>query len=80
MILVDSSVLIDYFKGKDTSKTLKLQYIIENGIQFGITGVIYMELLQGCRNVKEYNLIKSYLKSQTFFNYMTSVIHMKRRL
>ena len=37
MVLVDTSVLIDYLKGVINPQTEKLQDIIDQGIVFGIT-------------------------------------------
>ncbi len=68
MILVDTSVLIDFFKGVDNSATIKLIEIIEKNIPFGITSLIYQEVLQGAKTVAEFKLLHEYLSSQTFFH------------
>ena len=67
MILVDTSVLIDYFKGINNPGTQKLQYIQEQHIQFGICNLIYQEILQGSTSEKEFGLLKSYLETQHFY-------------
>ncbi len=66
MVLVDTSVLIDYFKGADNSKTKKFEEIQNNKIPFYITNLIYLELLQGSRDEKEFHLLKAYLGTQRF--------------
>jgi predicted nucleic acid-binding protein len=68
MILVDTSVLIGYFKeSKDTSYD-RMNYIIDNTIPYGICYYVYQELLQGSANEQEYNLLKDYLSSLPFYN------------
>jgi len=68
MILVDTSVLIDYFKGKNNECTDKFQKILDQKLEFGITYLIYLELLQGSRDDKEYNELKNYLETQKFYD------------
>jgi predicted nucleic acid-binding protein len=67
MILVDTSVLVDYLKGKETSKTHIFNAILNQGLSFGISPYTYQELLQGTRGDKEFTLLKEYLDTQTFY-------------
>ena len=55
-------------KVKKTKSTEKFQYIQDDKIEFGITYFIYLELLQGSRNQKEYEMLKDYLETQKFYN------------
>jgi len=68
MILVDSSVLIDFFKGTNNASAKKLVDIIERNIPFGITSLIYQEVLQGAKTVSEFKLLQEYLSTQTFYH------------
>jgi predicted nucleic acid-binding protein len=68
MILVDTSVLIDYFKDINNIGTQKFQYIQDQNIQFGICYQIYQELLQGSLNDNEFKILKDYLETQKFFD------------
>lgn len=68
MILVDTSVLINFFKGTINEKVEKLTKIINENISFGICNFIYMELLQGARTEKEYMLLQDYLATQRFYD------------
>lgn len=68
MILVDTSVLIDFLKNVDNPSTEKLNEIIELNIPFGITSHIYQELLQGTSSRKDYTSLKKYLDTFTFFH------------
>ncbi|MBI3354237.1 MAG: PIN domain nuclease [Nitrospirae bacterium] len=67
MILADTSVLIDYFKGIQNTATNKLQFIFDAGIPFGINLFIYQELLQGVKTEKEFAELKAYLETQIFY-------------
>lgn len=70
MVLVDTSVLIDYLKGADNNNAAarKFQFVLDNGIPFGINSFIYQELLQGVKTEKDFQKLKQYLDTQTFYN------------
>jgi len=68
MILVDTSVLIDFFRGKTTASVEKMNTILRENIPFGINSYIYQEILQGAGTEKEFILLKAYLDSQTFYD------------
>jgi predicted nucleic acid-binding protein len=67
MVLVDTSVLIDYLVGNENKKTEKFSEILSLNIPYGINFYIYQELLQGAKTEKDFNLLKKYLESQRFF-------------
>lgn len=67
MILIDTSVLIDYLKGKDNIATKKFQEILDISIPFGINSLIFQEVLQGARNEEEYKKLKEYLETLDFY-------------
>ncbi len=67
MILVDTSVLISYFKEIDNEATGKFERVLINSIPFGINNFIYQELLQGVSNEKDFNRLKAYLETQKFY-------------
>ena len=68
MILVDTSVLIDFFKGIKNPAEVKFKSLLEQEIPFGITSLIDQEVLQGAKSEKEYAGLKKYLSSQRFFH------------
>jgi predicted nucleic acid-binding protein len=68
MILVDTSVLIDFFKGTENNKTALFDKILENGIPYGICSYTYQELLQGSKTVKEFDKLKEYLETLIFYH------------
>jgi len=67
MILVDTSVLIDYLKGIDNNGVLLFDQILERNIHYGINDYIYQELLQGTRTIKEFKKLKDYLDTLPFY-------------
>jgi len=68
MILVDTSILIGYFKGVKNPIYEKMNYITEHEIPYGICNYVYQELLQGAANKQEYELLKNYLTTLPFYN------------
>jgi predicted nucleic acid-binding protein len=67
MVLVDTSVLIGYFKKNSGVPYEKMDYIIDNDIPYGICNYVYQELLQGSKNNREYELLKEYLNTLPFY-------------
>ena len=47
MILVDTSVWIDFFGGSDTKQSIELEALIENEEDIAICGINLTEILQG---------------------------------
>jgi predicted nucleic acid-binding protein len=68
MILVDTSVLIDFFRGTKNETAQKFEWVLQKGIPFGINSLIFQEVLQGAASEKEYSLLDSYLRSQKFYH------------
>jgi hypothetical protein len=68
MILVDTSVLIAFFKGVNNKQVEKLEDVIKNGVPFGINVFIYQEVLQGAKSDREFKLLKEYLSTQRFYD------------
>ena len=66
MILVDTSVMIDFLKDVKNKSTGKFERVIDQKIPFGIHHLIYLEILQGAKTEKDYKTLKKYLDSQHF--------------
>ena len=66
LILVDTSVWIDYFRGKETPHTRYLTEAIGRGDDLCISGIILTEILQGISSDKEYRSVKSLLHTLIF--------------
>ncbi|MBE9170562.1 PIN domain nuclease [Pleurocapsales cyanobacterium LEGE 06147] len=76
MILVDSSVWIDYFNGRDTPQTDKLDELLEIEL-LGIGDIILTEVLQGFRADNDYRTAKKVLTSLIVFNMLGLEIAIK---
>lgn len=67
MVLVDTSVLINYLKNVEDEYSNALNILIENHYPIGINNFIYMEILQGAKSPKEYEILKKYLSQFHFY-------------
>jgi predicted nucleic acid-binding protein len=67
MYLIDTSVLIDFFKGKETVQSKKFEEILLHQIPFGISAFTFQEILQGSKNDKEYEKLRTYLITQKIY-------------
>jgi len=67
MVLVDTTVWIDFFADRQTPQVAKLQELIENEEDLCVCGVILAETLQGIRSDADYRRTKSHLDSLLFF-------------
>ena len=68
MILVDTSVLIQFLKGINSEGAKKFSIVLQRKIPFGINSLIFQEVLQGAGSEKEYLILKKYLESQRFYH------------
>src|SRR5579883_290158 len=67
MYLIDTSIWIDYFREVKNASTQRFSSILEQNIPFGITSIIYQEILQGAATEYDFNQLKEYLITQRFF-------------
>ncbi len=68
MILVDTSVLIDFLKGVSNEAVALFDDILSKQIPYGINKFIYLEILQGAKNQNEFNKLKLYLETIPFYD------------
>jgi len=66
VILVDTSVWIDYFNGNNNRATDSLDDLLVEGT-VAIGDLIYLEILQGIRNDGDYRTVKSRLTALTIY-------------
>ena len=71
MILVDTSVWIDYFNGSDSLETDILDDALSNN-DVAIGDLILLEILQGFRSDKDYHLAQECLSSLHQFNLLST--------
>jgi hypothetical protein len=76
MIIVDTSVWIDYFKGLDTPETLALDSALGDE-EVAIGDLILLEILQGFRADKDYKIAKKHLTALHQFNMLTPDLAVK---
>ena len=67
MILVDSSVLIDFLEGRENSLVSRFIDVLDRGIPFGISPITILEVLQGAATEKDFSTLLDYLESQTVY-------------
>lgn len=76
MIIVDSSVWIDYFNGNVTRETDILDNLLGTQ-EVAIGDLIVLEVLRGFRSDKDYRIAKNHLTSLVQFNMLDSELALK---
>jgi predicted nucleic acid-binding protein len=76
MIIVDSSVWIDYFNGADIPEVATLDRLLETEL-LAIGDLILVGVLQGFRQDKDYRTAKRLLTSLTVFEMLGAEMAMK---
>ena len=66
MWLIDTSTWIDFLRGTDNQPVLKLKDIIETGVPFYLTPIIFQEILQGADSEKRFTQYETYFSTQLF--------------
>ncbi len=67
MVLVDTSVIINYLKNVDDKYSYAFNLILENNVPFGINNYIYQEILQGAKSEKEYEILLTHFRDIHFY-------------
>jgi len=68
MFLVDTSVWISLFREHETPAVCYFRNLIEQRVPYGITGVIYQELLQGAKERRDFARLRRHLQTQKFYH------------
>jgi predicted nucleic acid-binding protein len=63
LILVDTSVLVDFLAGRQTAAVGHLDRILSTDAAYYVTPVVIQELLQGARDESQWRRLRSYLTS-----------------
>ena len=69
MYLVDTSVWVDYIKGKDTPTVEFLDTLLLTPMTVGITDLIFMEILQGAKSEAGFEKLQRYFSTQQFYRF-----------
>jgi predicted nucleic acid-binding protein len=64
VIIVDTSVLIDFLRGGETPGAERLAQLEADDVPFAIPLVCFQEVLQGARDDREWALLDEHLKTQ----------------
>ena len=67
MIIVDTSVWIDFFNDVNSKQSRILEDLLLNDDSLCINGLIEMEILQGIRNETQFVKLKKYLQPFQYF-------------
>ena len=65
--LVDTSVWIDYLQDRDAPQVRFLDGLLANPLATGITDLVFMEVLQGARDQRNFDNLFEYFGGQHFF-------------
>ena len=66
MYLVDTSVWVDFIRGRDGPHVSLLRELLANPLAVNITHFVYMEILQGARDQASYLRLRDYFSGQRF--------------
>lgn len=67
MILVDTSVIIDFLRKRHNEASVKFNRVLEQGTPFGITAYIMQEVLQGAKSQRDFDVLYDYLSTQKLY-------------
>jgi predicted nucleic acid-binding protein len=77
MILVDTSVWIDFLRGENSAERRMLHDLIEDEKDIAITGIILTEILQGIKQDKPFRATRDYLLEFPFYEPGSSATYVK---
>jgi len=66
MILVDTTVWIDFFAGRPRPHVATLEQLLQTGEDICVCGIVFAEVLQGIRSDSEHTKTKDYFESLVF--------------
>jgi predicted nucleic acid-binding protein len=66
MILIDTSIWIDFLTGRDTPQSRAVESLVEKREDICICGIVLTEVLQGILEKKEYDRTKAVLSELIF--------------
>ena len=72
MYLVDTSVWIDYLRGREAAHVHFLDALLANPLAVGISDLIYLEILQGAIDARAFDKLRQYFSGQRFYRFADS--------
>jgi len=67
MVLIDTSILIGYFRGIKGEPYDKMDFLISQDVPMGICNLVYQEVLQGAKDEREFDTLKEYLNMMEMY-------------
>lgn len=77
MVVIDTSVWIDYFNDNPTSQTKILEEILNSDRIIVLPAIIYQEILQGIRSDQKFQTIKDLLDEFVFLPPLTKSTYLQ---
>lgn len=74
MFLIDTSIWVDYLRQKNNPTTKYFTELLDEEAPFGITGIVYQELLQGAASKSDFDSLADYLSTQRFYHLQDNII------
>lgn len=68
MVLVDTSVWVDFFAGRDVPHVTRLEDLIAGGEDLCTCGIILTEVLQGIRDDRQHRRTRGYLEDLVYLD------------
>lgn len=68
MVIVDTTVWIDFLKGRDTWEVAKLETLINEETDVFVTGIIVQEILTGVKSKKDRETVRKELERFIFLS------------
>ncbi len=67
-ILVDTSVWIDFIRGRPTAVVSRLRILLDRGGSAAVTPLVYQEVLQGAADERSFRDYQAFLSTQPFLH------------
>jgi predicted nucleic acid-binding protein len=77
-ILVDTSVWIDFIRGRPTAVVERLRMVLDRGVAAAITPLVYQEVLQGASDERAYRDYQAFLSTQPFLHPLDAIVTSER--
>lgn len=69
MYLVDTSVWIDFLRGRPGAHVDFFDHLLDDPLATGLSNVIYLEILQGARDMQAFERLQHYFSTQRFYDF-----------
>jgi predicted nucleic acid-binding protein len=77
-ILVDTSVWIDFIRGRRTAVVERLRMVLDRGVTAALTPLVYQEVLQGACDERAFRDYQSFLSPQPLLQPLDATVTCER--